>query len=140
MYISAKPSKVSVLTLKCTGATTAVMTWLPDLSVVPTANFTLQYKTKESGTFTNMSFLDAATQKLIYVMHVNNLNPSSEYVFAITSENYLGYKRSNEVNCITSGIYCNYKCKIKHILAINMVWPASMCIIYNDYLCIIHMY
>lgn len=118
------------MTIKCTGATTAVISWLPDLSVVPTAKFTLQYKTKESRTFTNMSFLDAAAQNLIYVMHVNNLNPSSEYVFAIASENYLGIKRSNEVKCITSGIYCNYKCKIKHLLAINMVWPASMCDIY----------
>jgi len=117
LHISAQPSKVSVLTLKCTGATTAVIAWHPDLSVVPTANFTLQYKTKESGTFTNMSFLDAAAQKLIYVIDVNNLNPSSEYVFAITSANYLGHKMSNEVNCTTLGIYCNYKCKIKHIFS-----------------------
>lgn len=74
------------------------------MSVVPRQNFTLQFKRRNDIDFTNMFFEEYANQQNIYLLHVKSLTPSTEYVFKILSENYLGRTESTEVRFVTTGM------------------------------------
>ncbi|CAC5426241.1 unnamed protein product [Mytilus coruscus] len=99
--VHSRPTKVKTIAAKSQGSTTASIAWIPDMSVVPRPNFTLQYKTRNDIDFTNKPFKEYENQQNIYLLHVQSLTPSTEYVFKILSENYLGRTESTEVRCVT---------------------------------------
>ncbi|CAC5425121.1 unnamed protein product [Mytilus coruscus] len=99
--VHSRPTKVKSVAAKSTGSTTVSVAWIPDLSVVPKSNFTLHYKTRNDIFFTNMPFKEYDDHLTIYLLHVKSLIPSTEYVFKISSENYLGRTESKAVRCVT---------------------------------------
>ncbi|CAC5388719.1 unnamed protein product [Mytilus coruscus] len=101
--VHSRPTKVKTITVKSTGSTTASIAWIPDMTVVPGQNFTLHYKTRNDIDFTSVHFKEPENQQNIYLLYVKSLIPSTEYVFKISSENYLGQTESTEVRCVTRG-------------------------------------
>ncbi|XP_063442593.1 carcinoembryonic antigen-related cell adhesion molecule 5-like [Mytilus trossulus] len=99
--VHSRPTKVKTIAAKIQGSTTVSIAWIPDMSVVPRQNFTVQYKRRNDIDFSNMPFEEYANQQNIYLLHVKSLIPSSEYVFKILSENYLGRTESTEVRFVT---------------------------------------
>ncbi|VDI28255.1 Hypothetical predicted protein, partial [Mytilus galloprovincialis] len=99
--VHSRPTKVKTIAAKSHGATTVSIAWIPDMSVVPRQNFTVQYKRRNNIDFTNMVFEEYANQQNIYLLYVISLTPSTEYVFKILSENYLGRTESTEVRFVT---------------------------------------
>lgn len=55
--------------------------------------------------FTSVLFKESEHQQNIFLLHVKSLIPSTEYVFKISSKNYLGETESIEVRSVTSGMY-----------------------------------
>ncbi|XP_076111751.1 contactin-1-like isoform X2 [Mytilus galloprovincialis] len=99
--VHSRPTQVKTIAAKSHGATTVSIAWIPDMSVVPRQNFTVQYKRRNNIDFTNMVFEEYANQQNIYLLYVKSLSPSTEYVFKILSENYLGRTESTEVRFVT---------------------------------------
>ncbi|XP_071173997.1 neural cell adhesion molecule 2-like isoform X2 [Mytilus edulis] len=101
--VHSRPTKVETIAAKSQGSTTVSIAWIPDMSVIPRQNFTVQYKRRNYADFTNMPFEEYTNQQNIYLLHVKSLTPSTEYVFKILSENYLGRTESTEVRFVTKG-------------------------------------
>ncbi|XP_052062630.1 carcinoembryonic antigen-related cell adhesion molecule 5-like isoform X3 [Mytilus californianus] len=94
------PTKITKLTLDCTGSSTVSIAWIPDLTVLPTQNYTIHYRTNsKSGQTRGVS--NSTNQQNIYLIHIENLTPLTNYMFKISSGNYLGRAESEEVSCKT---------------------------------------
>ncbi|XP_071174000.1 matrix-remodeling-associated protein 5-like isoform X2 [Mytilus edulis] len=103
LTVHTRPTKVKNITVKSTGSTTASIAWIPDMTVVPAQHFILHYKTRTDMDFTSVLFKEPEHQQNIFLLHVKSLIPSTEYVFKISSENYLGQTESIEFRSVTSG-------------------------------------
>ncbi|VDI28256.1 Hypothetical predicted protein [Mytilus galloprovincialis] len=102
LTVHTRPTKVKNITVKSTGSTTASIAWIPDMTVVPAQHFILHYKTRNDMDFTSVLFKEPENQQNIFLLHVKSLIPSTEYVFKISSENYLGQTESIEFRSVTS--------------------------------------
>ncbi|XP_071174001.1 cell adhesion molecule CEACAM20-like isoform X3 [Mytilus edulis] len=102
LTVHTRPTKVKNITVKSTGSTTASIAWIPDMTVVPAQHFILHYKTRTDMDFTSVLFKEPEHQQNIFLLHVKSLIPSTEYVFKISSENYLGQTESIEFRSVTS--------------------------------------
>ncbi|XP_076111752.1 uncharacterized protein LOC143079994 [Mytilus galloprovincialis] len=71
------------------------------MTVVPAQTFILHYKTRNDMDFTSVLFKEPENQQNIFLLHVKSLIPSTEYVFKISSENYLGQTESIEFRSVT---------------------------------------
>ncbi|CAG2214021.1 unnamed protein product [Mytilus edulis] len=100
LKVYTQPTKVDKMTVVCTGATTASIAWIPDMTVVPGENFTVKYKTN-SGQLQLFPFEEPLTKDDIYLLQIDSLSPSTEYTFTMESKNGLGRAESNEFTCTT---------------------------------------
>lgn len=100
IIVYTRPTQVDKMTVVCTGATTASIAWIPDMTVVPGENFTVKYKTN-SGRMNYFPFEESSNQDDIYLLQVDSLAPSTKYTFTMESKNGLGRTESNEYTCTT---------------------------------------
>ncbi|XP_071173994.1 matrix-remodeling-associated protein 5-like isoform X3 [Mytilus edulis] len=94
------PTKAAKMTAICTGSTAVSIAWIGDMTVFPKQNYELHYRTSSKPSKT-LSISNSSNQQNIYLIHVQNLNPLTKYMFKIVADNYLGHADSEEVSCTT---------------------------------------
>ncbi|XP_063442594.1 carcinoembryonic antigen-related cell adhesion molecule 5-like [Mytilus trossulus] len=94
------PTKAAKMTAICTGSTAVSIAWIGDMTVFPKQNYELHYRMSSKPSKT-LSISNSTNQQNIYLIHVQNLNPLTKYMFKIVANNYLGHADSEEVSCTT---------------------------------------